>query len=77
MTDGNRHYSNTSKTKVPTSVLPWKTKWKPSPEDKKYVCHIESLNEILIPLKKKETGIDFYQLTRKKCQSQCSSLSMI
>ncbi|KAI8069130.1 uncharacterized protein B0P05DRAFT_495339 [Gilbertella persicaria] len=23
------------KTKVPTSVLPWKTKWKPSPEDKK------------------------------------------
>ncbi|KAI8373340.1 hypothetical protein BD560DRAFT_394684 [Blakeslea trispora] len=25
----------TSKTKVPTSVLPWKTKWKPSPEDKK------------------------------------------
>ncbi|KAK4510721.1 uncharacterized protein ATC70_005154 [Mucor velutinosus] len=24
-----------SKTKVPTSVLPWKTKWKPSPEDKK------------------------------------------
>lgn len=25
-----------SKPKVPTSVLPWKTKWKPSPEDKKY-----------------------------------------
>ncbi|KAF7725381.1 WD repeat-containing protein 81 [Apophysomyces ossiformis] len=24
-----------SKSKVPTSVLPWKTKWKPSPEDKK------------------------------------------
>ncbi|OBZ85141.1 WD repeat-containing protein 81, partial [Choanephora cucurbitarum] len=24
-----------SKIKVPTSVLPWKTKWKPSPEDKK------------------------------------------
>lgn len=28
--------SSASKTKVPTSVLPWKTKWKPSPEDKKY-----------------------------------------
>ncbi|KAI8342526.1 hypothetical protein BC941DRAFT_142039 [Chlamydoabsidia padenii] len=27
--------SAANKNKIPTSVLPWKTKWKPSPEDKK------------------------------------------
>ncbi|CAO3627368.1 unnamed protein product [Cunninghamella blakesleeana] len=26
---------SSSKNKIPTSVLPWKTKWKPSPDDKK------------------------------------------
>lgn len=30
-----KHADKENKSKVPTSVLPWKTKWKPSPEDKK------------------------------------------
>ncbi|KAI9318152.1 hypothetical protein BX666DRAFT_1935290 [Dichotomocladium elegans] len=32
---GDKENSNSPKSKVPTSVLPWRTKWKPSPEDRK------------------------------------------